>query len=270
VTDISSLTPISHWTCDETSGVRYDSNTTNSNDLTDNNTVGYANGLRGNACDFESSNNEYLSISDASQSNLEPTDFAISAWVNKESNQFYILGKSHSTSHAPPYFSYQIGFGGDSPYPAAASIPGDPLLGSSGTSNSVWYHIVETYNEAVHKLYVNGTEIDTSTYSTPVSYSDGQFVIGCHASYCNSGYFFDGLVDEVTIDNEYWDATTVASVYNSGTPLPYVATSTPPSSSTSTATAEFSTDPTPLNLFLFTLLFFLSFTSAYWLIRKLT
>ena len=41
---------VSYWALDETSGTRYDSH--GSNDLTDNNTVGYTTGVQGNAADF--------------------------------------------------------------------------------------------------------------------------------------------------------------------------------------------------------------------------
>jgi hypothetical protein len=82
---ITDYSPISHWSLDETSGVRYDSSTT-SNDLSDNNTVLYATGKLDNAGDFELSNSEWLSITDASQTSLEPsTAFSVSGWYKFES-----------------------------------------------------------------------------------------------------------------------------------------------------------------------------------------
>jgi len=89
---------VSHWSCDEASGVRYDSNTTNSNDLTDNNTVLAATGLLSNACDFESSSSEYLSITDVAQIGLDfSTAFTIAYWVNFESDTDPVVIAKYST-----------------------------------------------------------------------------------------------------------------------------------------------------------------------------
>lgn len=69
------------WLLDEESGTRYDQ-TDNDNDLTDNNTVGYAAGKLGNAADFDISKSEYLAISDASQTGLDITgNITIFCWI---------------------------------------------------------------------------------------------------------------------------------------------------------------------------------------------
>ena len=74
---------VSYWSCDETSGSRVDSHGTN--DLTDNNTVGYVEGVIGNACYFNGANSEYLSINDASQSGLDDdVDYSLSFWLHEQ------------------------------------------------------------------------------------------------------------------------------------------------------------------------------------------
>jgi len=241
LTDIESLSVVSHWTCDETSGVRYDSNTTNSNDLTDNNTVGYANGLRSNACDFEYSNNEYLSITDANQQGLEPTSFTVNLWVKHESKpSFYYVSKGISTSHGDGY-SYMLGVGGDSPYPAYMFVT-QQLLDNVGIDNATWYMLTFVFDSVndVEKIYLNGAEAVSQANTSSITYGSGNFAIGTLASYANTGYFFDGLFDEITFDDTVWTASTTADVYNLGTPLPYTATSSDPTS-TSTATSTSST-----------------------------
>lgn len=82
------------WHMSESSGTRYDS-TVNSNNLTDNNTVGTGSGIAGNAADFESSSTEYFSIADASQTALEFNgNYTIEAWINIESiEDFAIIDK---------------------------------------------------------------------------------------------------------------------------------------------------------------------------------
>jgi hypothetical protein len=75
---------ISYWELEEASSTRFDSH--GANDLTDNSTVTQAAGVQGNAADFESSNTEYLSITDAAQTGLDITgDVSFAWWWNPES-----------------------------------------------------------------------------------------------------------------------------------------------------------------------------------------
>ncbi len=69
------------WHLEESSGSRQDS-TTNNNDLSDNNTVTSNTGQVGTAGEFTRANSEYLSITDASQTNLELSgNYSIVWWV---------------------------------------------------------------------------------------------------------------------------------------------------------------------------------------------
>jgi len=74
------------WLMEETSGSRADASG-EGNTLTDNNTVdSSADSQEGSrSADFESTNSEYLSIADASQSNLDITgDMTVAAWIKAE------------------------------------------------------------------------------------------------------------------------------------------------------------------------------------------
>lgn len=64
---------VSFWKCNEASGTRYDIH--GDNNLSDNNSVTQeATGILKEACDFEKTNNEHLSIADASQTDLDGGD----------------------------------------------------------------------------------------------------------------------------------------------------------------------------------------------------
>jgi len=82
--DITNL--ISAWLLNESSGTRFDE-TSNNNDLTDNNTVGFNASCEFDGCgDFEDTNTEFLSITDASQTGLDITgDMTICGFANFES-----------------------------------------------------------------------------------------------------------------------------------------------------------------------------------------
>ena len=67
---------VSYWALEETSGTRYDS--VGDNDLTDNNTVGYAAGKHNNAASFVAANSEYLNF--ASPVIPANSDFTVAHW----------------------------------------------------------------------------------------------------------------------------------------------------------------------------------------------
>lgn len=71
---------VAYWSLDEMSGTRVDS--FSSNDLTDNNTVGYTTGKIGNAASFVSGNAEYLSIADNAEVSTGDVDWSLEMWVN--------------------------------------------------------------------------------------------------------------------------------------------------------------------------------------------
>jgi hypothetical protein len=75
---------VSYWPLDETSGTRADSLGTNH--LSNNNGVGSAPGVVGNAGDFERDNSSFLSIANAAQSGLDiPGALTVLGWVKPES-----------------------------------------------------------------------------------------------------------------------------------------------------------------------------------------
>ncbi len=73
-----------HWPLDETSGTRYDVSGRD-NDLTDNNTVGYATGVISRAADLERNDTESLSIAHSLQQGLAITgSLTLAGWIRPE------------------------------------------------------------------------------------------------------------------------------------------------------------------------------------------
>jgi len=254
---ITNYNPVSHWTLDETSGVRYDS-TSNNNDLTDNNSVLYGTGIQENSADFELSNSEYLSITDASQTGLDFTDYSISFWIKLEQlpstagTSFEVISKVFGngdtgykifipTSNKISVYFWGTGGDGDT-----TDITTSAVFDGADVGN--WVHIVVTESDGDatgSKVYKNGTSQTMSydgTRATAMGNSSNPFVIGKASEGSNS--YIDAMIDEVSAFNLVLSSTQVTAIYNSGTGLCY-ATCTPPeeppattSSSTSTTTFE--------------------------------
>jgi len=300
---ISDYPVVSHWTCDETSGVRYDSNTTNSNDLTDNNTVGSVTGKRNNACDLEKDNNEYLSITDANQTGLDDSTLAISFWIKLETQPSpqdtgqIIINKMHNQ---PARYGYNLAYG---QYPTNSwfisnTTGNNDIRGNypvQTLTNGTWYHIVWSHSSTLSDTYVNGTLIQSATAYT-IGNSTADFKIG-YKTYWNelaTEQYFDGAIDEITFFSTSLTQTDVTTLYNSGTPLEYesaVVSNLVPvvisdtidpmltsvtCSATSTSTicgylyASTTNPVTPTNLLAYVLMFAISFVGAFMIFRKLS
>jgi len=251
-TSISDFNPISHWTCDEVSGVRYDSVTANSNDLTDNNTVGYAAGLLSNACDFERDTSEYLSITDGSQTSLDHADddYSVSFWIKYESlppsqdNAYIIYDKMENASGRKGY-ALQLQMYPTNTYNYFALYGNADNNWDSGAVSPVigtWYHVVVTVSLGTTVFYINGSTITQTDFATSnqIADSGADFKIGqkTYQTLASQEYTFDGLIDEFTMFGQVLTSGEVTTLYNSGTPLPYESTGTTSTSSSATSTSS--------------------------------
>lgn len=262
---IDDFSVVSHWTCDETSGVRYDSNTLNAYDLTDNNTVGYATGLLSNACDFETTNSEYLSRATAANIPISNANRTISAWINVESlntgysydvifdygaescnQEFNLLhtnaGTGGTTDDGPFMDKYCAGLSG-----TLATLP-----------LSTWLHYVIVYDGTNVKWYKNGTSTGSATAGT-INTATGDINVGRRGAGAMAVGYFDGLIDEISVFDTALSATQVATLYNSGTPLPYTYTPPATSSTSTTATSTSSFEDDNILFALGVIIFFLTF-----------
>lgn len=215
---------VSYWDLDETSGTRSDSE--GSNNLTDNNTVTYNTGVVGNAADFEESNDEYLSISDASQSGLDITgDISIAMWVNMESTSTHQIFafKYHGNSNKRAYaFYWDNGGNLTACLSQVGSVPHCKTQAYSFSTNT-WYHVAFTWDSTndIGKMFVNGQQVSSNlTYGiSSINNNDQPFYLGTN-EYIQT---FDGLMDEAAVWNRTLTNYEVLVLYalgNSGYAFP--------------------------------------------------
>lgn len=247
--DIDDFNPVSHWSCDESSGVRYDSNTTNAYNLTDNNTVSSVAGLLSNACDFERDNSEYLSVSTITNVPDQNEARSISAWFNLESLNSTIYGYNvildYGLDDTNKEFNLLYSDQGDVPtsndrfaidkYGSALNADLQVL------SLATWYHVVLTYDTTVVRWYVNGTLVGSTTAGTIVT-TGSDLSIGRRGAGAQSVAYFDGKIDEISIFPTALSQTDVTTLYNGGSPLPYSTTATSSTSTSATSTSTFEDD----------------------------
>lgn len=219
---------VSWWTMDEASGSRADS--VGSNTLTDNNTVLAATGVWSNAADFERTNSEYLSITDASQSGLDfSADFSVALWVNLEtalsSGDMGVLDKYGSAGNR----SYRIDLshsGGTDRIEGFVSDDGTSVSNMtanfpSNLSTSTDYFIVASYDASAGTMnwYLNDSLFATVTGGkTSIFNSSANVFVG---SVGGTAAFADGWYDEMSVYSTALDYGNVLDLYASGSGIPY-------------------------------------------------
>lgn len=211
---------------DEASGTREDAH--GANDLTDNNTVASATGKINSGADFELSNSEYLSITDASQVGLDfATNFAFSFWLKIETvpggdGYFYIINKGYEGGTVRQYAVVYERFGGNwldvnlssagSGGAAALHLSWLPVAGT-------WYHIVISYNASAGTCdcWINGVA-QTQGTGGPATIYNGSDPLWIGRG---EGVYLDGIIDELSMWSRPLTSGEVAELYNAGAGLAY-------------------------------------------------
>lgn len=193
---VSDGSAVAIWHLDEVSGTRDDA--VGGNNLTDNNTVTSAIGKVGNAAQFESSNSEYLSLSDNPDISVGNIDFSISAWVKPDSigGNNMIITKYTNTSvrdyqlyiNVTPYFEFSI-------FNSSGTQVGTVEATTFGTVKSGEWYFVYAFHEASSSrigISVNGI-FDYVTASGDPADTAANLQVGARAG----TLFWDGLIDEL-------------------------------------------------------------------------
>ncbi len=171
-----------------------------------------AGGLINKAAYFNGSN----SYTYASSSVQQPTtNFSVSVWSkwdSKPSGSVGIVG------------NFRTGGGGTQPGLAIAKHNGtnvfrfytgqnDYVAGTTNFSTNTWYHVVGTYDGSNIKIYVNGVLEGTQPYTgTPLTTTEPLVIGRMYGNY--SGYYHDGLINQVRLFNSAVSASQVTELYN--------------------------------------------------------
>jgi hypothetical protein len=215
---------ISYYRFDESSGNASDS--VGGNTLTNNGATAYATGKINNGADIEYNNNNYFSITHASQSGLNITgDLSISCWVKPESfTENAVLVAKGGASVNNGYNLILLTSGKIASDIFEANGSDDSYVRTSDVlSTGTWYYITMTYTASTGKIliYINGSlanlEVDTQN-ATSIYANTDPFTIGSGSTGSNS---YDGIIDEVGVWNRILTSTEITALYNGGYGIQY-------------------------------------------------
>lgn len=168
-------------------------------------------GFTGTSRDFEAADAEWLSIADGTELDIYGADQPITvvAWIKSETADYsasaHVVGKYQVSGDNRQYRLY-----------VTADDTAGCNLSSGGTSGTVsnaygttdvtpstpaWTHIALAYNDSQLEVRVNGTVEATTAYYNGIFNSLAPFSLGGGAGDAN--YFFDGLIDEPAVFNDY-------------------------------------------------------------------
>ena len=153
---------------------------------------------------------DYVAIPDSQ--NLDITDeITIEAWIHPATPiNGYVLSKQEDTG---PSGAYSIGISDDTDR-IDFRFNGTNFR-SSFTLFNRWSHIAFTYSSSAGEVknYINGVLVDTYSHTGPISITDDPLQIGRRLP---NNFFFNGLIDEVSIFNRALSEDEIRAIYEAG------------------------------------------------------
>ena len=172
-----------------------------------------ATGVYGQAAQFDSSNNDYITIGNP----YSAGNYSISSWVDVRdlsSNRVIIQAKDAGGEASE--WRVQLSAQSNEVYQLIQKNSGNNAIsvkGGSLNTNSSWRFLVGAWDGSALYLYLNGTLIDSiscsSIYSTPDEWSIG------YANHSDNQYF-DGRIDDVRIYKNALTPLQVEKLYHKG------------------------------------------------------
>ena len=203
--------PVAYWNFEENTGTTAKDTSGNNNNATfgtGNSAPTWSVGANSKGAGLNLDGNDYVSINDSSS--LKPTSsITVESWfitsdrtisqrmVSKTEGSGYQLSLNENNQCGSNTFCFVLNIGGTY-YTATYPV--------SNLSNNVWYHSTGVYDGKTVKLYLNGSQVGTtSTVSGSITQNTPLLCIGSESTgtACNnngSGNFL-GKIDEVKIYN---------------------------------------------------------------------
>jgi hypothetical protein len=213
---------------DEGAGTTVSDVSGNGNNGTIINATWTASGRYGNALVFDGTS-ALVTVNDSSSLELN-TAMTLEAWVNpvtvnnvycdviyKGNDNYFLEGTTINGSGVP-------GIGGT--FGAADVV----LFGPVPLTPNTWAHLAATYDGAMTRLYVNGTQVASQPQTGTIATSTNALQIGGDSIYSQ---FFQGTIDEVRIYNRALSAMEIQADMN----VPVGTVVTPPGNLTATVAA---------------------------------
>jgi len=200
---------VAAYSFDEGSGALLGDGSSNANTGTIANGAWTTSGRFGNALTFNGTST-MVTVPDSASLDLTNA-MTLEAWVYPTalSDWRTVIMKENATSHV--YLMYASD---NAPYPAAYVRTNGTEQSAPGTNPlplNAWSHLAATYNGSVLRIYVNGTQVASTTVTGSIDTSTQPLQIGGNSVW---GEYFAGRIDELRIYNRALSASEIAADMN--------------------------------------------------------
>jgi len=205
---------IAFYSLDEGTGTTAHDGSSNNLDGTLGSAATWTTGKIDNAVSFDNTANAYIDLGNSGL--LNPASaISVSAWFKLNSlspsgDWNYIAAREQSSypwilrEQAEGTLLWYVRTETDNGYEVTTTV-----------SANTWYHVVGTYGNGEIKLYLDGSEVASDTFTAEnIKQTSDKTLIG--ASYYGSSYCrnMDGIIDEVAIFSDVLTASEVTNIYN--------------------------------------------------------
>ena len=163
------------------------------------------------SAEFDGSSDYILIKEDGKGSAFDTQEFTIGAWAYVKGTNDEVIWSYDFTSHgAPPYYAQHLRFSGGTTlyfFWNNGSTYRD-INKTSAVSANEWNYVTATYKSGEQKLYVNGSEVASSTRTQTITYYNQEVWIGK----ANFGGEFDGNMANVAFWNRALSSDEINSV----------------------------------------------------------
>lgn len=169
-----------------------------------------ASGRYGGAVSFNGSN-AWVTVADADSLDLT-SGMTLEAWVRPAAT----MGKTWRTvilKEQTGQLVYALYANNENRKPSGHLYSGGDIFanGASQVAANAWTHLAATYDGATLRLYVNGSQVKSRSFSGAMPNSAGPLRIGGNSVW---GEYFNGLIDEVRIYNRALSAADIQADMN--------------------------------------------------------
>ncbi len=181
----------------------------------------YTNGKIGQAFNFNGSNS-YVQLPNNSMNFTG--DFSISCWVKSNTSGNYIIFNNYIYSGGLDY-GYGLSIRGNDLYfqiMAGNSIVNLIYTNSSGWTSQFNHILVKRTNNSGSELYLNGTKVAFNSSTTNPSYTSTHTPTIGVAKDPVLYWYFNGIIDAVSVWNKALTASEITDLYNSGNGSQYI------------------------------------------------
>ena len=190
--------PVAAYSFDAGSGTSLTDNSGSGNTGTISGATWTSAGKTGGALTFDGVN-DLVTIADKASLDLT-TGMTLEAWVRPTANSTW---RTVVTKETSGNLTYGLFSNSDAPQPSAiVSIGSNPIQditrGPTAVPVSAWTHLATTYDGAVLRLYVNGTQVSSTNVTGAMANSAGPLQIGGNSVWPE---WFQGQIDDLRVYN---------------------------------------------------------------------